>query len=307
VLFHIKRMAFCDKSVTLVTINLLGKKLQFKTTNSEKILLVEDNLVNCEVAIDMLETIGLDVDVANNGRQALDLYDHNQYKLILMDCEMPVMDGYLTTRQIRARENKLQDTSTTRDAVPIIALTAHVMSTTKEKCIATGMDDFLGKPFSLSDLKSMLTKWLEIKVLDVPIHRQRETDVAHSADINDIESDWKVLDYETINKFYIKQKKDGSNLVNNIINIYIDQSSDLLAELTDAARKKDVESVRLITHTLKSSSINVGALTLAELCRNVEKTCGKGNIDEILLNQIYQSYSEVDSALKDVLNNIKGY
>lgn len=281
--------------------------MQFKITDSEKILLVEDNLVNCEVAIDMLETLGINVDVANNGRQALDLYDNNQYELILMDCEMPVMDGYSATRQIRARENRSRDSSTTPEPVPIIALTAHVMSSTKEKCIATGMDDFLGKPFSLSDLKSMLTKWLAIQVLDVPIHRQRETDIAHSADIDDIESDWKVLDYETINKFYIKQKKDGSNLVNNIINIYIDQSSDLLAELTDAARKKDVESVRLITHTLKSSSINVGALTLAELCRNVEKTSGKGNIDEILLNQIYQSYAEVDGALKDVLNNVKGY
>jgi len=281
--------------------------LQFKITDSEKILLVEDNLVNCEVAIDMLETIGINVDVANNGRQALDLYDHNQYKLILMDCEMPIMDGYSTTRRIRTRENKSQDISVTQGPVPIIALTAHVMSTTKEKCIATGMDDFLGKPFSLSELKSMLVKWLGIQVLDVPIHRQRETDVTYSANIDDIESDWKVLDYETINKFYIKQKKNGSNLVNNIINIYIDQSSDLLAELTDAARKKDVESVRLITHTLKSSSINVGALTLAELCRNVEKTCGKGNLDEILLNQIYQSYAEVDGALKDVLNNVKGY
>ncbi len=280
--------------------------MQFKITDSEKILLVEDNLVNCEVAIDMLETIGISVDVANNGRQALDLYDNNQYKLILMDCEMPVMDGYSATRQIRARENKLRSVSTSHEPIPIIALTAHVMSSTKEKCIATGMDDFLGKPFSMSDLKSMLTKWLEIQVMDILIHRQRKIDVTHSANIDDIESDWKVLSYETINKFYIKQKKDGSNFVSNIINIYIDQSSDLLADLTEAAGKKDVESVRLITHTLKSSSINVGALTLAELCRSVEKTCSKGKIDEILLNQIYQDYSEVDQALKDVLNNVKG-
>ena len=280
--------------------------MQFKITDSEKILLVEDNLVNCEVAIDMLETIGISVDVANNGRQALDLYDHNQYKLILMDCEMPVMDGYSATRQIRARENKLRGASTSHEPIPIIALTAHVMSSTKEKCIATGMDDFLGKPFSMSDLKSILTKWLEIQVMDVLIQRQRKTDVTHSANIDDIKSDWKVLCYETINKFYTKQKKDGSNFVSNIINIYIDQSSDLLADLTEAAGKKDVESVRLITHTLKSSSINVGALTLAELCRSVEKTCSKGKIDEILLNQIYQDYSEVDQALKDVLNNVKG-
>jgi len=237
--------------------------LQFKITNSEKILLVEDNLVNCEVAIDMLETIGIDVDVANNGRQALDLYDNNQYKLILMDCEMPVMDGYAATRHIRARENKLKNTPQAVESVPIVALTA----------LATGMNDFLGKPFSLSELKSVLTKWLEIQIMDMPIHRQKKTDMTHSANIDDIESDWSVLSYEVINKFYVKQEKNGSNLVSNIIHIYIDQSSDLLTELTEAARNKNVESVRVITHTLKSSSENVGALGFAELCRNVEKMC----------------------------------
>ncbi len=281
--------------------------MQFKTTGNEKILLVEDNLVNCEVAIDMLETIGLYVDVANNGRQALDLYDMNQYMLILMDCEMPVMDGYSATRHIRSRESKLQDSSKSKPSVPIIALTAHVMSSTKEKCIAIGMDDFLGKPFSLSDLKSMLTKWLEIEVMNVPIQRHHKTEVVHSTGIDNIKSDWQVLSYEVMNKFYLKQQKDGSNLVCNIINIYIDQSSGLLGDLTEAARKKDLESVRLITHTLKSSSENVGALSLAELCRNVEKTCLKGWIDEILVNQIYQNYSEVDKALKDVLVNVKAY
>lgn len=280
--------------------------MQFKTTGYEKVLLVEDNLVNCEVAIDMLETIGLDVDVANNGRQALDLYDCNQYMLILMDCEMPVMDGYSATRHIRSRETKTRDSSDSKSPVPIIALTAHVMSSTKEKCIAIGMDDFLGKPFSLSDLKSMLTKWLEVEVMNLPIAPQHKAGALHSG-IDDIQSDWKVLSYDVINKFYQKQQKDGSNLVSNIINIYIDQSSGLLSDLTEAARKKDIESVRLITHTLKSSSENVGAIPLAELCRNVEKACLKGKIDEILVSQIYQNYSDVDKALKDVLDNVKDY
>jgi len=281
--------------------------LQFKTTGYEKILLVEDNLVNCEVAIDMLETIGLDVDVANNGRQALDLYSRNQYMLILMDCEMPVMDGYSATRHIRSRESKSLNSHYAKSAIPIIALTAHVMSSTKEKCIAIGMDDFLGKPFSLSELKSMLTKWLAIEVMNVPIQPHHKAGEIHSTGINDIESDWKVLSYDVMNKFYLKQQKDGSNLVSNIINIYIDQSSGLLGDLTEAARKKDIESVRLITHTLKSSSENVGAIPLAELCRNVEKTCLKGKIDEILVSQIYQNYSEVDKALKDVLDHVKDY
>ncbi len=281
--------------------------MRFKITGNEKILLVEDNLVNCEVAIDMLETIGLNVDVANNGRQALDLYDMNQYMLILMDCEMPIMDGYSTTRHIRSRESKSHDSSNPKTPMPIIALTAHVMSSTKEKCIAIGMDDFLGKPFSLSELKSMLTKWLATEVMNVPIQRHHKAGAAHSTGIDDIKSDWSVLSYDVMNKFYLKQQKDGSNLVSNIINIYIDQSSGLLGELTEAARKKDIESVRLITHTLKSSSENVGAFSLAELCRSVEKTCVKGSIDEILVNQIYQNYSEVDKALKQVLDNVKAY
>jgi len=281
--------------------------LQFKTTGSEKILLVEDNLVNCEVAIDMLETIGLNVDVANNGRQALDLYDNNKYKLILMDCEMPVMDGYSATRHIRSRESRSQSSSGHAASIPIIALTAHVMNSTREKCIATGMDDFLGKPFSLSDLKSMLTRWLEIEFMSVNIPPLCKTQTTQPAGIDDIKSDWIVIDYEIMNKFFQKQQKDGSNLVSNIINIYIDQSSGLLGDLTDAARKKDVELVRQISHTLKSSSQNVGALNLAELCRKVEKNCMKGKINEILLSQIYQNYSDVDRALKDVLSHVNGF
>jgi len=283
--------------------------LQFNITGNEKILLVEDNSVNCEVAVDMLETMGLDVDVANDGQQALDFYEENQYKLILMDCEMPVMDGFSTTRHIRSKELQAQDVTkaASRPAIPIIALTAHVMSSTREKCLAVGMNDFLGKPFSMSDLQSMLTRWLEIEVMDVPIQRQKKIEITQPAGLDDIESDWSVINYEIMNKFYQKQQKDGSNLVSKIINIYIDQSSTLLSNLTDAASNKDVESVRIIAHTLKSSSENVGALSLAELCRSVEKKCMKGSIDEILVNQIYQHYSEVSKAMKDILEELNDY
>ncbi|VAW53061.1 hypothetical protein MNBD_GAMMA06-1930 [hydrothermal vent metagenome] len=281
--------------------------MQFKTTGNEKILLVEDNLVNCEIAIDMLETIGFDADVANNGQQALDLYDRNQYILILMDCEMPVMDGYSATRHIRSREKKLQNSSEVKASIPIIALTAHVMDSTKEKCIAIGMNDFLGKPFNLSDLKLILSKWLETEVINVSMHRHHKFCVAHSINIDDIKSDEVVLNYKFMEKFYLKQKRDGSNLISNIINIYIDQSSILLNDLTEATEKKDAESARLALHTLKSSSDNVGALMFADLCRNAEKTCLKNNIDQTLLSQIYQSYSKVDKALKTILNNVGGW
>ncbi len=277
--------------------------MQFKITGSEKILLVEDNLVNCEIAVDMLETMGLEVDVANNGQQALDLYDNKLYRLILMDCEMPVMDGFSATKRIRERESKLQQV-----LVPIIALTAHAIPGSKEKCLTSGMNDFLPKPFGLPELKSMLTKWLEVEVRDDSIQQTQLANGSESTgDINAIKSDWTVLSYEVFNRFYLKQKKDGSNLVSNIVTIYLDQSPALLSDLTAAVKEHDLESVRIISHTLKSSSENVGASTLAESCRMVEKMCMEGEIETAFIQQIYQDYSAVEKALKDVLDNVCGH
>jgi len=274
--------------------------MQFKITDSEKILLVEDNLVNCEIAVDMLETMGLEVDVANNGQQALDLYDNKLYRLILMDCEMPVMDGFSATKNIRERENKLQQV-----LVPIIALTAHAIPGSKEKCITSGMNDFLTKPFGLPELKSILTKWIEVEARDDSIQQVHHANsITHAGDINAIKSDWTVISYEVFNRFYLKQKKDGSNLVSNIVTIYLDQSPALLGDLTVAVKEHDIESVRIISHTLKSSSENVGASTLAETCRTVEKMCMNGKIDTKLVQQIYQDYSAVEKALKDILDNV---
>jgi len=287
--------------------------LQPNITDTKKILLVEDNLVNCEVAIDMLEPIDIDVDVANNGQQALDLYNKNQYALILMDCEMPIMDGYTATRHIRTKESKLKAASVKCKHVPIIALTAHVMANTKEKCITIGMDDFLGKPFSLPELQSMLSKWL-YKQADVSLGSTENSQSSqilsqspsYPISLDKMNIDWQVLNYDIINKFYLKQINDGSNILINIINIYIDQTADLMSKLTTAAQNKDVEAMRLVSHTLKSSSHNIGALMLADLCRNVELGCVNSNIDEHSLTQIYQNYTTVDKALKLILTNING-
>ncbi|HEB55002.1 MAG TPA: response regulator [Gammaproteobacteria bacterium] len=268
----------------------------FMASGNDRILLVEDNLVNCEVAVDMLESIGLDVDIANNGEQALELYDRNSYKLILMDCEMPVMDGFTATRKLRLKEREKQ-----LQSVPIIALTAHAISGAREKCIASGMDDFLSKPFSMSDLTSMLRKWLESDDTESSVlNRHLSENLAYTGDLNDIEIDWGILDFDTINKLYQKQQKDNSNLLKNVINIYLDQSTDLLAGLTEAISRGDPEATRKVAHTLKSSSENVGATELAELFRAIEKTCEKESIDDSLVQETYQKYSDVKQALKDI-------
>ncbi|MCU7874549.1 MAG: response regulator [Candidatus Thiodiazotropha sp. (ex Lucinoma borealis)] len=123
---------------------------------SYRILLAEDNLINLDVSMAMLELVGCQVDVAENGRAAVDCMSANDYDMILMDCHMPEMDGFVATKAIRSQETK-------GGHVPIIALTADVAKGVQEQCLAAGMDDYLSKPFNQDELLRMLKKWLSVK------------------------------------------------------------------------------------------------------------------------------------------------
>ncbi len=122
-----------------------------------RILVVEDNIVNQEVALGMLNIIGFQADTADNGKDGLFKLQESDYDLVLMDCQMPVMDGYEATRQIRGLNSDLRST-------PIIALTANAMTGDAEKCLAAGMDDYLSKPFEPEVLEERICHWLEDKL-----------------------------------------------------------------------------------------------------------------------------------------------
>ena len=126
---------------------------------SHHILLVEDNPANQKLTIKFLEKGGYAVDLAENGKLALELFKKNRYDLVLMDIQMPVMDGLEATRAIRALEDERQ-----RPAVPIIAVTAHAMPGYREKCLTNGMDDYLAKPINKKTLLQMVKKWLHQNV-----------------------------------------------------------------------------------------------------------------------------------------------
>ncbi len=120
-----------------------------------RVLLVEDNPVNQEVALAMLEALGCRVNVASEGLEALDFVSNTEYELILMDCHMPAMDGFAAAGEIRRLEHEHS-----RSPVPIIALTADVQAGIMRRCLTAGMDSYISKPFTMSQLRSTLDKWL---------------------------------------------------------------------------------------------------------------------------------------------------
>ncbi|MDX1980450.1 MAG: response regulator [Bryobacteraceae bacterium] len=139
----------------LVTRHSINQTGQWGSSNGQpRILLVEDNAINQRVALKLLQKLGLKADVASSGRQALDALDRGPYDLILMDCQMPEMDGYAATAEIRKREGDARHT-------PICAITANALAGDRDKCLAAGMDDYVSKPISLPDLQSALERLLK--------------------------------------------------------------------------------------------------------------------------------------------------
>jgi len=130
----------------------LDQEMEFKGKLSGRVLLVEDNPINQMVAQKMLEKIGIQATLAADGQEALNMLDQDEFDAVLMDCQMPVMDGYEATRRIREQGALLK--------LPVIAMTANVMEGDREKCIEVGMNDYIGKPFVEADLKKTLARWI---------------------------------------------------------------------------------------------------------------------------------------------------
>ncbi|MCK5403855.1 MAG: response regulator [Desulfobulbaceae bacterium] len=137
-----------------------GPPLSFSGHEGIRVLLVEDNLVNQKVAMNFLRKLSVSASAADNGREALLALKENDYDLILMDCQMPELDGYETTTAIRKWAESESDALRKKSRIPIVALTAHAMKGDREKCLAAGMDDYLAKPVKPKEISDVLTKWV---------------------------------------------------------------------------------------------------------------------------------------------------
>ncbi|GAA0719172.1 ATP-binding protein [Dokdonella soli] len=244
-----------------------------------RVLLVEDNAVNLKVAQRMLALHGIDAEVAAHGGEALERMRSTRYDLVLMDCQMPVMDGYAAAQTRRSIEHEQG-----LPATPIIAMTANAMPGDRARCLASGMDDYLSKPLSRRNVEQMLTRWLTPAADDaghmpasndvnapatMPAHVVATLgphDVDAHADRNSANS--VVLDADTVRELRELMGTDFALLVR----IYLDETPPRIAALGQAAARDDRASLITHAHMLKSSSANLGAVALTELARGLEES-----------------------------------
>ena len=248
------------------------------------ILLVEDNLINQQVALGILQIQGYNVTVVNNGREALDAYAHGAFDLILMDCHMPEMDGFEATREIRQREFAVGDGK----RIPIVALTANAMAQDREECLNAGMDDHLSKPFSMQTLQDMLERWMPRAV-----SRRAESEAKPS------DNGAGVLDRQVLEQLGKVLTNGKPELLTRVINLYLTESPKLVQKLKQAAGASDAREIARSAHSLKSSSANVGAKVLSRYCEDIEASAKRSDTSEArsMLAKIESEHGSVLSAL----------
>ncbi|MEE9395983.1 MAG: response regulator [Methylococcales bacterium] len=264
------------------------------THSSVRILLAEDNLVNQEVAIAMLgNNPNYSIDVAQNGYQSVEAFFENDYELILMDCQMPEMDGFEAARKIREHE-QLQGNNR---HIPIIALTANIQKGVQDKCRAAGMDDYLSKPFSQVQLQQKLNRWLTQKQ-----YRSRPEATAMNTEFKSSS----ILEQEALDKIRMLQRPNMPSILAKIIHLYLETSPDLMKAVLDATERNDSASLHEAAHSLKSSSANLGAIGLANLCKELEEKGKQNTFDTAphLIKCIETEYKSAFSALSGELDKI---
>ena len=261
-----KTSAEQKKETTALEANELGDL----NHSGKRILVVEDNRANQQVALGMLERLGCRVDVATTGRDALESIARRRYDFVLMDCNMPEMDGYETTRRIRQLENE-QDRR-----LPIVAMTANVQKGDSERCLAAGMDDYLPKPLKLDMINSLLGRLTSMaSATNAVVHSNKRVNQQSLDDLSP-------LDVGTFSEL----REDIGDIFTRMIEVFLEDLPGYLHALERAVLERDYEAMRATAHTIKGSSANFGATRLSEICRQLEekgRECSTENTEELMI------------------------
>lgn len=249
-----------------------------------RILAVDDNPVNLQVVSHMLDRLGAEVELAENGRVAVHMFLAKPYDMILMDCQMPELDGYQAVAEIRHLESSMMSASgaTVQKRMPVIALTAHALEGERQKCLDAGMDDFLTKPLRAAALREKLLGWLRP---DAGVGGEAEPEPEPPADA-----------VEAARQMF------GAKFA-QLARLFLTDAPRRLSALDTAAMVLDRDRIADIAHTLAGSAGAVGATALADRCKALESAARGGRLDAINagIAAVKAEYEKIDARLHGLL------
>jgi CheY-like chemotaxis protein/HPt (histidine-containing phosphotransfer) domain-containing protein len=231
----------------------------------QRILLVEDNIVNQKVALILLEQLGLETDIAANGKEAVEAVAKHRYPLILMDCHMPEMDGFEATVAIR----KLEELA--GYYTPIIAVTALAMAGDRERCIAAGMNDYISKPIDKEVLQIKINHWLRTDVVYKTQKLRRKVLQPHT---NMMLLEGAPINLSDLEEFY------GQDQLDSVLQTFISNTEGMLAKLHSRMFEREIWSTARLAHELRSSCAAIGAKQLSRICLFIEQAVGQDDWTE---------------------------
>ncbi|NOR40123.1 MAG: response regulator, partial [Gammaproteobacteria bacterium] len=247
------------------------------------VLLVEDNEINQELALELLTSIGISVEVANNGQEALDLLAQRDYDGVLMDCQMPVMDGFTATREIR-RQEKFAD-------LPVLAMTANAMAGDREMCLAAGMNDHITKPINVNSMFNTMARWI------TPARPAPER--AGHADKEQLSTALPEIPGLDI-RCGLATTQGNADLYRRLLLRFESAYRDFAADFAAACQDEDESSPTRSAHTLKGVAASIGAVQVAEAAGLLETACQAGQP----LPDIQQHVNAVCGALEPVIEGL---
>lgn len=264
-----------------------------ESLNGAYVLLVEDNSINQQVAMEILRSAGIRVDIADNGREAIRLVEENGYDAVLMDVQMPEMDGFEATKRIRCHR-RFED-------LPIIALTAHAMRGNREQCIEAGMNDYVSKPLNVEMLLSVLRKWTKRKRCESVRPQEHKNASPCALSFTPGSSPFVPIDVEEA----LRRMGGEEEFFREILDKFSGMFGNITWDIRNDLCKQDMITARKRVHTLKGTAANISAKGLQGAASELEKALtkesqsGDGSSSlEVLLNNL-------DHALKHVLEFIR--
>lgn len=251
-------------------------KANYEKRKDYKLLLAEDNLINQKVVIRMLNSAGYQVDAVMNGEQVLRVYSQKNYDLILMDVQMPEVDGYTATKKIREMEPH-------KNSVPIIAITAHALVGDREKCIEAGMNEYISKPVIAKEIVLLIDRLLKIDQVNVKAETEEKKESG-------------LFDFERLKQISLGDPVFEKDLLGDFI---IDAESKLKS-IQDCIAARDASKIINLAHTLKGSSYSVGATSVGDEALGIELSAKNNDIDSV-----EERLSKLSKSIRDTREIIK--